>query len=171
MDQIIIAVKAVPWWAYIVFVYVLVMGLTARYSRVVSVKKTIILPLVIFAWSIYGIIANFGRWWDPFVWILFFVIGCIQGFRLVSSMPIRADRKKFLIKVPGTNFILLLALIIIAAEYFFGFYKADYAEVPAVVNFSRLALSGVIAGIFFGRVYCYLKKFSKAHHEKLKKKK
>jgi len=171
MDQILIALKGTPWWVYVLFFYVLRIGLIARKSRVLSLKKMFILPGIIFVLSIYNIIAYFESAADIVYYVLFLVGGCIAGNWMTKSRPIRADRKKFLVKVPGSNSVLILVLIFFAIKYFFGYYYATQTEIPDTITFVRLAIFGAITGIFIGRVYCFLMKFSKAHHEKLKIKK
>ncbi len=171
MDQILIALKGTPWWVYVLFFYVLRIGLIARKSRVLSIKKMFILPGIIFVLSVYNMIAYFESAADIVYYLLFLVGGCIVGNWMTKSRPIRADRKKILVKVPGTNSVFILVLIFFAIKYFFGYYYATHEEVSQGGVFLRLATFGAITGIFIGRVFGVLMKFSKAHHEKLRVKK
>lgn len=171
MESIIEALKGTPWWVYVILVVIIKMGLEARKSRVIPLKKIFIFPVLILAWSIFGIFQHFNGVADLFYWIIFVIIGCYLGYRLVKGFLIRADRKKHRIKVPGTNLILIMALIIFATKYFFGYYYATHTYIPESINILRLATTGLISGILVGRVFCYLKKFANAHHENLKVKK
>ena len=163
------ALIGTPWWVYLLFVYFLYVGIKGLKSRVISLKKILILPLVLFIWSLYGLIAKFHGVVEIFIWAFFIVIGYGIGTNLVKRLKIRADKKKLLVRLPGSQVTLFLVLTIFILKYFFGYYYATHPEVSLHVHIADLIVSGTISGIFIGRMVSILKKFGKAKHEKLRK--
>ncbi|NGX37998.1 MAG: hypothetical protein K1000chlam2_01167, partial [Chlamydiae bacterium] len=59
MELVINALTGTPWWVYLLFVYFLYVGIKSLKPRVISLKKILILPLILFVWSLYGLIVKF----------------------------------------------------------------------------------------------------------------
>ncbi len=169
METVLQAIKATPWWVYILFFYVLYIGIRALKSRTMSVNRIFIIPLLFLFWSIWSLIARFQGAMDLLIWGIFIVIGFTAGWGLFQRYKIRADHKKLLIRFPGNYFILILMLSIFAVKYFFGYMRATSPELSPMLHSLNFVVSGLSTGLFVGRTFAILKKFGKAKHEKLKK--
>ena len=171
MTTIKYAILGTPWWVFILFAYLVFVGVNALKSRVISIKKVFILPLVFTVWSVWNLIANFSGFRGFLAWAIFIAIGYLIGWGMTQPWKIAADKKKLLVGIPGNRITLILILAVFAVKYFFGYYRATHQEMSALVAFVNLIASGLITGIFTGRTLAILKKFAKAKHEKLKLKK
>ena len=168
MNGIFETIKGTPWWVFPLFAYLIWVGIGALKPQVVSLKKMFILPLVFLIWGIWGLIGSFDGYKDILIWIIFTVIGYFVGWGIYQIYRIRADKKKLLIKLPGTRFVLVFIILIFATRYFFGYYQATHLEMSPLIHAVNLVFSGMITGIFIGRSMALLHKFAKADHEKLK---
>lgn len=171
METFIQALKGTPWWVYLIFFYLLYVGKNSMKSRVISLKKMFIFPVLLLVWGLYSIIHKFSGFADVLYWIISLTFGCIVGWKLTLRFRVRADKKKHLIKLPGTKMILILSIAIFAVKYCFGYYYATHTQISPFVRFADIVAIGFITGLFIGRVACYLVKFGKARHEKLKESK
>jgi Family of unknown function (DUF6622) len=168
METLVNALKGTPWWVYVLFIYLIYIGVQAMKPQKISINKLFILPLLFLAWSIYGIIAHFASWMDPFAWLIAGIGGFFCGENLAPK-KLRADRKKLIAQIPGSSITLILVVAIFILKYFFGYYRATHDMTSSGVHIASLIVSGVVAGIFIGRTRATLVKFSKAKHENLKK--
>ena len=169
MEALISALKGTPWWVYVLFFYLLFIGIKALKPHVFSLKKIFILPLIFAVWSIWQLIAKYQSFFDIVIWATFIFIGYIAGWGLTQHLKIRADKKKLLIAVPGSYLTLILILVIFGTRYFFGYYYATHQETGPMIHMANLIAKGLITGMFVGRAAAMLKKFAKAIHKKLKK--
>lgn len=168
METIFDALKGTPWWVYLVFVYVLYIGILGLKSRTISLGKVFLLPFIFLLWSVWSLIRGYQAQSDIWIWILFLVIGGIAGWGMMQKFNVRGDHKKLLVRVPGSPMILILVLIVFGVKYFFGYMQA-IGESGIVFHSLYLVISGLVTGIFAGRAFAILRKFSKTKHEKLKK--
>jgi signal transduction histidine kinase len=171
MSEIKSAIFGTPWWVFLLFAYCIYIGVKALKSRVASIKRIFILPLIFIAWSVWNLVVNFSGFLGFLTWAIFITLGYFIGWGMTQSWKIAADKKKLLIGIPGNRITLILLIAVFAVKYFFGYYRATHAEMSALVAFANLIASGLITGIFVGRTMSLLKKFAKAKHEKLKLKK
>ncbi|MDN3505833.1 MAG: hypothetical protein P0S96_01220 [Simkaniaceae bacterium] len=169
METIITMLRSTPWWVYLLFFYVLYIGIRALKPRTFSVNKLFIVPLIVLALTIWNLIDKFESFKDLLIWALFIPIGFAAGWGIVQSFKIRGDHKKLLIRMPGSPFILVLLLFVFVIRYFFGYMKATTPDIGPVLHSLDLAFSGIFLGLFIGRLFATLKKFGKTKHEKLKK--
>lgn len=162
MDTILAALQQTPWWVYLLFFYLLKIGFGATKTCVVSMKKMVILPLIFTALSIHTMIASFRVTATIFlIWFFSIALGSLIGYLLVRHFPYRVDKKKQLIEMPGTWLTLIFILLIFFAKYFFGYeISADPMLLKnTVFEFALLGTSGVVTGLFIGRLICYLNEF------------
>ncbi len=159
-----------PWWVYLLLIYLVFRGVKALKPQIVSVKKIFILPLIFCILSLYRLISTYQGFRDLIVWLFFIIIGYIVGWGLAHSLRIRIDRRKLLLRMPGSPIILVLVLLVFATRYFFGAYSAMHPDAKDNFLFhsANLLSSGFITGIFLGRFFAILKKAGKAKHTKLK---
>ena len=169
MNALIDALKGTPWWVYLLFVYLLYAGIQGLKSRIASLKKILILPFVLFVWSLYGLIAKFHGIVEIFIWAAFTCIGYGIGMTLFKRLRIKADKKKLWVRISGSRAVLILLMTMFFLKYFFGYYYATHPALSVKMHIADLIISGTISGIFIGRMVGILKKFAKAKHEKLRK--
>lgn len=169
METIFQALKGTPWWVYLLFFYLVYIGVRALKPTTMHIGKIFIIPLIFLFWSVWDLIVRFQGGTDILLYILFSGIGGIAGWGLMQRFELRADHQKLLVRIPGSPFILILVLVIFAVKYFFGYIEATEGAMGSVMHSLYIIASGLITGIFVGRVLAILKKFAKAKSEKLKK--
>jgi hypothetical protein len=164
------AIKGTPWWVFALFMYLMLQGTKALKYRVIPVRKIFVIPSIFLLWSLYTLATfKMGDIFDFAIWAIATSFGAMLGWMLTRSIPIKADKKKALIALPGGVMTIVLSLLIFAVKYFFGFYYATHpnAFTDPVIHGADLLTTGVIIGLFLGRACCYLKKFSATEHTEL----
>ena len=156
-----------PLWGipYLVIFYLVFLGIGARKSKSIFIGKMFIVPGILLALSIYGLFVRCQGWSDLLVWVLFLGIGIALGFGLVDSWKVRANRKKLIIKLPGSSLILMLVFAALLIKVFFVAYYATHADVDINMRMADLILFSLITGILIGQPYSLVRKFAKARHE------
>jgi len=160
-----------PLWVWSVLGYLLFKGIRAFQPCTVGIYKIFLFPALFLLISLKGLLATSELLsFAVIVRLGALCIGSAIGFVLFNSIAIEADKKKSLIKIPGTKSTLLLILAIFAIKYYFG-YKS--ARDPFLVNTMyfmslQLIITGVTSGIAIGRSLCYLYKYKTAIHTDLR---
>ncbi len=159
-----------PWWVFILFFYLLKVGIDAIRPRIITMRKLFILPLLFLAFSIYSYLSSF-----PFTLITFsayalpMLFGVGIGWLFIKTLRLKFDKQKGLVKMPGSYVTLLLILLIFSTKYYFGYSSTtDPASSEKLLFISlRLSVSGMCSGLLVGRLAGYLFRRSKSHHEDL----
>ena len=94
MSDVMISIKdtlnSTPWWIYLLFFVLLQRGVNASKTRIVSLKKLAVLPLVLSVWSIWELLSFGGTSASLFfVFIIAFAIGCGIGWAIVCKKNIK----------------------------------------------------------------------------------
>ena len=111
-----------PWWVYILFIYLLFIGIKASKPAVVHIAKLAAIPLVFTYLSLETLILSFNiNVLSVGTWLISVLAGIGLGVWLVKSLQIQVDRAKKLIGIPGTWSTLIIVLIIFASKYYFGY--------------------------------------------------
>jgi len=87
MDTLIKALQGTPWWVYVLFFYLLSLGIKALKPRVISLKKPFLLPGVFLVWSLWNLNNNFGldftKW---MLWLAALSIGALSQVFLLAEV-------------------------------------------------------------------------------------
>ena len=103
------------------------------------------------------------------VWIVAITIGIGFGWLIGRALAIRADRKHGLIWIPGGALTLVLTLIIFATKYVLGVLANTNAGIVADPLYMSVdvGVSGLLTGMFAGRIYALWRKYQAAPEENL----
>ncbi len=162
--------KGTPTWVYALFCYLTFVGLKASAPQVIALKKLFILPVIFTVWSFYTLVTKFPvTMYTSTVWSFSVLAGYYLGWYLNRPSIIQADKLKRLIALPASWVPLISFFLIFAAKYFFGYTYAMHPE--AKLNFlyygPHIALSGIISGIFIGKLLCFYHKYKFTKHTDL----
>ena len=163
MNQILEILGGASWWVYVLFVYFVSIGISARKPRKMSFKKLIVLPIVFVGFSFYTLYDRFISG-DPsliVVWLLALCLGASLGAKEVYNWKIVIDRKKRELTIPGNNSTLVLIVLIFAVNFFWGYWYATHPTADFWTYFWNACTSGVISGFFVGRAWIFFRRFSK----------
>lgn len=159
METIIVALKGTPWWVYVLFVYLVIIGFLAAKTRIISIWRLFIIPIVFTVLSLETLLTAVKP--DFFAvssWLIAIIIGTLLGMWQVSHWRIQTDRKHFLVRVPGNWSTLILILIIFATKYYFSYKLAIDPHLidQTWFEFNMLAVSGLCTGLFIGRLVYFI---------------
>lgn len=156
-------VTGAPWWVYVLFVYLLIIGIKSIKPRTVAIKKIVLIPFLFFAWSVYNLYAAAILGFPSLiaVWAVAIGLGTLLGIWEVRSWKIGVDRKKATITIPGNYSSLLLMILIFLLKFFWGTYYAIHPSVSYGIYFSDILSTSVLSGFFVGRASYFFKTYHK----------
>lgn len=143
-----------PTWVYILFIFLVYMGIKARRPQVMPFAKVFILPLVFvfMSWHMLERIAmqNFLQF---ILGMLALIVGVGLGWWYITQFTIKVDKKHRLIEMPGTWSILIIVLFVFISNYYFQVVM--HAQ-PLIAKQSwfiicMLVILGTAKGYFVGR--------------------
>ncbi len=151
-----------PWWVYLLFLYLVGIGLNALRPRTISIKRLILIPGILTIWNIAFLMERLSeKYFFLLFWVVGLSIGVLIGWQTVHSWETKADQVNKTLHLPATWSTLILILLVFAVRYFFLFHYELY---PQFYNHFFLAdsiSSGVITGIFVGRSLELYQKYKK----------
>lgn len=154
MIDIIEMLKGTPWWVYVLFIYLLGVGIEALKTHTVPIYRLFIFPVIFFVWGFYSLMQKCGNSFDFFIWIFSLCAGIGIGWLLFRHLILKIDRQNSLVTFAGSYSLLILIVTIFCVKYFFGFMHATslFSYAADVIQKAEIIVSGVITGIFIGRV-------------------
>jgi hypothetical protein len=168
MEYLFEVIKHIPWWVYVIFGYILSIGIKALKPQVISLKRVFLLPLIFVASSLFNFIKS-SAILDISLWLLCGLSGFFLGLWMSRFSKIKADKKNALIAIEGSSLTLIVLLFVFSLKCFFGFLYGmqPYLQQNILIHSIELASSGVISGALSGRVFGLWQKYKKADHESL----
>lgn len=142
-----------PYWVWIVFSYLLWVGMQATKPSTIPLWRMSIIPLIFLSWSLSSIYARCIACEELLgFWIVALAIGAFLGRYLMSRLDFRIDADA-MIHLPGSRSTLMLSMIFFIVKYGLG---VTYALNPMMrsdlmVQTFDVMVSGLISGIFIGR--------------------
>ena len=163
-------IAGTPLWVWALLAFLLFIGIRGLKSTTASFARLAILPIVFLVWGLSGFATNYG--FRPFgiaVWIAALVVGAGFGWLLARSIEIRADRERGLIRLPGNALNLVLILIIFATKYTLGVLAGLRPSITGELLYmaTDVGVSGLLTGMFAGRLLGLWRKYQAASHENL----
>ncbi len=160
-----------PWWVWVLFVYIIMIGLKAKKARVVPLYKLLIVPILFVSLTLHTLTEVPLSGVNITGFIVPTLLGLGLGFWQIWRLHLKVDKKRKLLHIPGSWVTLILVLIIFSSKYYFEYSETMNPLIVEEVGFvlSMLAISGLCTGIFIGRVICYLYRFRTMMHEELER--
>ena len=164
MKNIAEAVIRTPWWVFPLLGYLLVAGLKSRQTRIVSIHRLFVIPLIFLAMSLYTLISAKPNDFVIVCWLVAITVGGAIGFFQVNRADIRVDAALQRIQVPGSWSNLTVMLLIFSLRYYFGYDLAVNPQHQELLDYQiiRFASLGVLTGFLQGKLLGYLYHFKKA---------
>ncbi|MCX5773481.1 MAG: hypothetical protein NTX05_02600 [Fusobacteria bacterium] len=152
----------VPLWVWLILVFVVFRGVKAMQTRIVPMRKLIIMPILMLYISIDNI-HNFPGF------AIGAVIGVIVGYILFSRIEMRVDRSHRLVEVQGSVTTLILVLTTFIVKFGLGIYMAMHTVVPnSSTGMTTAAIIGIFGGLYISRLIIFYINYVKAPSVSLK---
>ncbi len=143
-----------PIWVFGLFIGLVFLGYSQTKTRLLSVKRLIIFPLVMLVLSALGIASSFGLHLLGFaLWML--GIGAAYALNLVIKSPKGATylSDEQLFRLPGSWLPMVLIMVIFFTKYLVGVLLALHPEIVHTPTFliSACLVFGLSSGFFLAR--------------------
>lgn len=143
-----------PPWVWALLAFLLFLGIRALRPSTAPLWRIAILPAVFCVWGVSGLFSLHKPTPERIVpWLAAMVIGAGIGMAIARLQPVRADRTRGLVRVPGGPLTLALILGIFATKYVFGVLHGMSPALFAEPRYwlTEIAVSGTLTGMFVGR--------------------
>lgn len=156
-------ITGAPWWAYILLIYLISIGVKSTKPRTISVQRLVLLPLVFVAWSFYVLWGKVALGFVSLipVWIIFLGIGAYLGVKEVHKWRITHDRHKGEVTIPGNYSTLVLIVLIFVLKFFWGYMYETRPDISYGMYFADTLTSALVTGFFVGRAAFFFKSYHK----------
>lgn len=164
-------ISAHPWWVYVLYIYLLKIGLVACKNNNINIYRAFVLPTIIISLSIYTATKYLNI---QVMLILAFIIGktvgLTSGWLSLKNKMIWVDKKNHLLTMPGSFNTLVLILIFLTTRIGFTYMLA---KEPYLINNTKfimlvLLIESGISGIFLGRFMNMIYRFKKGPFKEIK---
>jgi hypothetical protein len=167
MPTLIHILNNTPAWVWVLFVYLLIIGIKALQPRKVPWQQLLIMPSVFLIWSLYSLYNKYGTslniWgsWTPTL-----ILGAVVGCYSMSKQNIKITSENY-VQLPGSWYPLLSSMVFFAIKYGIGVSYALAPETRTYMWFwlTDVITSGLISGIAWGR-FMHIRHSIKAGHQK-----
>ena len=144
-----------PVWVWAILAFLLYRGMLASLDRETSLKKVFIIPLVMLALSLQGIVSAFGAGSSAMLsWLAALVVGAGLTWQFFNQDSVSADPQREVVLQRGSWIPLILMMGIFFTKYAVGVTLAlhsAYRQEPLFVTVV-CALYGLFNGIFIGKL-------------------
>jgi len=159
--NIIDLITGTPWWVFVIFIEILVVGWKLSKPQEASLFRLAIMPTIFCAWSLYSLNQNYGHGVATIgLWTTSLLTGALIGWYFYyQGVTIAHNRRKILIAGSWTPLIIFMTFF--TFKYVIGF---TYATMPAMKTNtlfwgSDILLSAFIPGVLIGRLLHVLKDY------------
>ena len=151
-----------PWWVYLLFAYLIWVGVDASKTQIEPLTKVFIAPAIFTYLSIETLITAFHlSFFTVTIWSAGILLGAVLGAWFLKRYTMRVDRDNKLIEIPGTWSTLVIIILIFVTKYYFSYQLGvDPAKAQQTgFELSALGLSGLFTGRFIGGAAVYVYRY------------
>ncbi|OGT54469.1 MAG: hypothetical protein A3F17_07715 [Gammaproteobacteria bacterium RIFCSPHIGHO2_12_FULL_41_15] len=162
----------IPAWVYLLFFLLLYLGIKRCYTRVVSIERIAIIPVIFIFLSVMGTLQLFHFSLKGFLLLMAgSIFGFLIGHYLVRNRVIKGDKEKRLIEIPGDITMLIMVMAVFFIEFFIHYAMDAHWGITNLDIFRNITafLNGLIVGISIGRSMTYFSKYMKSESINLNK--
>ena len=145
-----------PLWVFVLFFFLLALGLMQVKDREITFKKAMILPFVMLFLSFLGLLSAFGiTFYSLSFWLLGICLGVYLNILLKFPRNSIFNKNENLFFIKGSFIPLFLIMSIFFTKYFVGVVTAMQLEFLTQIWFIFIIsfLYGLFSGMFFGRFF------------------
>lgn len=151
MQQII----GTPLWVWAVLAYLLIIGIRATHTRIVSLPRLFIIPAILIALKYRTFLTGTHLGY----YAIFICMGAIIGYIIGVRAPIKVFKDSKTVELPATYATLIILISFFAIKYAFGYLHATQPEVAAQYAVLDVSLSALLSGFLIGKFFGYIRQF------------
>lgn len=141
-----------PWWVYLLFVFLVLIGLRATRPRWVSLRQLMTLPLIFMALNVSWLSERLqGQYYHLIFWVAGLLFGMAFGWVLVRHWKIDIEKRRQALYLPATWSSFILILLFFSIRYFFNYNYEVYPQAGPHLFLADSIISGVMTGVVIGR--------------------
>lgn len=145
-----------PIWVFGLFIGLVFLGYTQTKTRLLSVKRLIIFPIIMLCLSALGIASSFGVHLLSFaIWLCGIALAFVINYWIASPRGAQYLTDERVFSVPGSWLPMVLIMVIFFTKYVVGVLLALHPETVHARTFvvSACLLFGLSSGFFFARAF------------------
>jgi hypothetical protein len=154
-----------PWWVLVLLVFLISRGVVMSRPATVALPRLLIVPAIFLVLGLsrlgvqYRIDAATAG-----CWIVALATGALVGVALLRHVTIGVSAERNAIMRPGDATVLPIMIAAFLTRYVFAVLSATHPERLAepAFEFSDIGLSGLVTGLFIGKMLAYLAKYRAA---------
>ena len=164
MDSLWQALTGAPWWVYVLFIYLMSIGIKSLKPRTIPFQRVVLFPLIFVTWSAYDLYTKVKLGHPTLIpwWLICLTFGAILGYIEVYKWHFEVDKKKQTITIPPNYSTIVLILLIFSINFFFGYYYATQTIVSYGMYFANIVIGSLVTGIFLGRGIVFFLNYTKS---------
>ena len=150
--QVVYILKSTPFYVYLLFIYLMFIGIKATKPRVVLYPiKLFIIPLVFLAFFI----KQLNRIEDLLLVFVLITISIFINLKLFKPPPVQIENNISII--PGSWQPLFIIIVIFSIKYFFGYIRAVRPDLAQTYEIIELIISSLMISMTLSRALFYYK--------------
>lgn len=159
LEGIFKVILKTPMWVWIIFVYLVFIGVRSTKPRVVYVPQLFIIPLILIGLKFKLFLTGSYLLLSGYFFSL--ILAAFFRYKLVKSQNINFVQNTMLVKIPGTFCVLIMLMAFFVIKYIFGYISVINPALYSNIQIFELCLSGLISGHFLGTAMGYLAQYKK----------
>jgi hypothetical protein len=158
-ESILKMIFGTPIWVWVIFVYLLLVGIRAIKSRIVYIPKLFAIPLILTGLKYKIFLSGSLSVWITYLICLFFF--SFLSFKLSSVKKIEIIEERMSVKLHGTYWTIIILMVIFIVKYIFGYIGATQLIFSRELELYEVGINGLFSGYFLGLAIKYLVLFKK----------
>jgi hypothetical protein len=149
MTALVDILQNTPWWVFVLFVVLLVLGAQALRPRTISLWRLLVIPAVFIAWGVASLVQQLTQSSSYLVadWLVGAALGAVLLWFAGRPIPIRTERPG-VVGVAGSALPLARNMLIFFAKYGLGVAAAVNPAEREHLAIWGIAVSGMSSGYF-----------------------
>ncbi len=149
MTALLNILQNTPWWVFVLFVALLVLGAQALRPRTISLWRLLVIPALFIAWGVVSLVQQVTQSSSYLVadWLVGAALGATLLWFTGRSIPIQIERAG-VVGVAGSALPLARNMLIFFAKYGLGVAAALNPAERQHLAIWDIAVSGISAGYF-----------------------
>ncbi|MDR2817634.1 MAG: DUF1453 domain-containing protein [Oscillospiraceae bacterium] len=154
LDFLLAIIKGTPIYVWVIFAFLVSRGLSLRKDGPVSVKKSMLMPMVFIVWGLWKVITDFAfPLWALVAYIILTTIGTGFGYLLYSSTQKFDVRRSVFFRL-GSTVPLVVIMLNFIVKYVLNVCMAINPQLLGDLGFNIIycSASGLTVGLFIGGI-------------------